>query len=210
MLGVKPLLGRTFLPDDEKNQVAVLSHALWQTRFNANPQIVNQNLRLNGKDYTIIGVMPPEFAFPPEPEPDLLWVPLFLNSEQLAESKRGVRDWYVLGRLKSGATMKSAQAELDTISERLAKEHPVANQNQGAVLHPLKVFWHHPFERIIYVLLGAVGLLVMMACFNVANLLLTKATARQHEVALRAALGASRLKIIGQLLVERLLLSLFG
>jgi len=210
MLGIKPLLGRTFLPDDEKNQVAVLSHALWQTHFNANPQIVNQNLRLNGKDYTIIGVMPPEFAFPPEPEPDLLWVPLFLNSEQLAESKRGLRDWYVLGRLKSGATVKSAQAELDTISERLAKEHPAANQNQGAVLHPLKVFWHHPFERIIYVLLGAVGLLVLMACFNVANLLLTKATARQHEVALRAALGASRLQIIGQLLVESLLLSLFG
>ena len=210
MLGVKPLMGRTFLPEDEKNQVVVLSHALWQRRFNADPNMLDRTVRLNGKDYGVIGIMPPEFHFPPEPEPDVLWVPLALDGEQLAEAKRGLRDWCVLGRLRPGATMKSAQAELDTIMDRPAREHPATNAKQGATLRPLKIFWHHPFERIIYVLIGAVGMLVLMACFNVANLLLAKATARQHEIALRAALGATPLQIMRQLLVESLLLSLLG
>jgi putative ABC transport system permease protein len=209
ILGVKPLLGRTFLANDEKDRVAVLSHTLWQTRFDADPQIVDRTVRLNGQDYTVIGVMPAKFHFPPEPDPDLLWVPLSLE-DQMAESRRGLRDYCVLGRLKPGATRKSAQAELDTIAARLAREYPVANSNQGAVVYPLRVFWHHPFERIIYVLVGAVGLLVLMACFNVANLLLAKATVRQPEIALRVALGASRLQIFRQLLVESLVLSLLA
>src|SRR6185436_924600 len=127
MLGVKPLLGRAFLPDDEKNEVVVLSHALWQTRFHADSNILDRTVRVNGKDFIVIGVMPPEFHFPPEPKPDLLWLPLSLDGEQLAEARRGRRDCYVLGRLRPGATMKSAQAELDTIMERLAKDHPAAN-----------------------------------------------------------------------------------
>src|SRR5438477_6108028 len=100
-LGVRPLLGRTFLPSDEKNRVTVLSYTLWQTRFNADPQIVDRTVRLNGQDFTIIGIMPQEFHFPPEPEPDLLWIPLALDGEQLAETKRGLREFYVLGRLAS-------------------------------------------------------------------------------------------------------------
>jgi putative ABC transport system permease protein len=106
MLGVKPLLGRTFLPDDEKQRVVVMSHVLWQTRFNADPNIVDRTVRLNGEDHTVIGVMPAEFHFPPEPDPDVLWVPLSFNGEQLTESKRGLRDFYVLCRLRPGASRR--------------------------------------------------------------------------------------------------------
>ena len=210
ILGVKPLLGRTFLPEDERTPVVVLSYPLWQTRLRGDPDILHRTVRLSGTDYTVIGVMPAGFHFPPEPEPDVLWMPRSFDGKQLAPGERGRRHLYVLGRLRPDSTMKSAQAELDAIMTRLTQAHPITNQNQGAVVYPLKIFWHHPFERIIYVLLGAVGLLVLMACFNVANLLLAKATVRQPEIALRLALGASRIQIVRQLLVESLVLSLLA
>src|SRR5262245_20613465 len=105
-VGVKPLLGRVFLPGDERSRVVLLSHSLWQARFNSDPQIINQVLRFSGEDYSVIGVMPAGFHFPPEPEPDQLWFPLPLDGEQVAEAKREHRRLYVLGRLKRGVTMK--------------------------------------------------------------------------------------------------------
>jgi putative ABC transport system permease protein len=214
VLGVDPILGRTFVPEDDgdgKPPVAVLSYALWQRRFGGQPGIVGQPITLNGVKYTVIGVMPSNFQFHMKQRsgtgrPADLWtiLPMPLDSNE-----RG-RFLATVARLKDGVTVEHADAELRTIAARLSDEFPEFNKNFSAEVLPLREQFFGNVRRPLWLMLGAVGFVLLIACANVANLLLSLATTREKEIAVRAALGARRGRIVRQLLTESILLALFG
>ena len=214
VLGVDPILGRTFVPEDDgdgKPPVAVLSYALWQRRFGGQPGIVGQPITLNGVKYTVIGVMPSNFQFHMKQRsgtgrPADLWaiLPMPLDSNE-----RG-RFLATVARLKDGVTVEHAGAELRTIAARLSDEFPEFNKNFSAEVLPLREQFFGNVRRPLWLMLGAVGFVLLIACANVANLLLSLATTREKEIAVRAALGARRGRIVRQLLTESILLALFG
>ena len=210
-LRVRPALGRLFTNEEDKfgaPAVVVLSHGLWQRRFGDDPNILNQALTLDGRPYTVVGVLPPDFRFEERNE---IWVPVEANTSEIVLRGRSAHPFLRgVARLKTGVTLEQARAEMDAIATRLAQQYPDTKKNVGARLTPLLENYVQGARRALWVLLGAVSLLLLIACANVANLMLARATARERELAVRVALGASRWRVVRQLLTESLLLAVVG
>jgi predicted permease len=215
VLGVAPMLGRDFLWEEEKagNRGVMLSYALWESRFGANLHVVGQPVMLNGQQYTVVGVMPQHFNFPIQQPSVDLWISLGATAEGASPmtAQRGADTLEVIGRLRPNGTLEQAKAELNVIARNLAKQYPDSNKwYTTALVKP-------EFEHLVgdtkpglQLLFGAVVLVLLIACVNVAGLLLTRGAQRSAEVALRGVLGASRMEIVRQMLVESLLLSFLG
>ena len=215
LLGVAPVLGRTFVPDEDKpseNRVVILSHELFTQRFNSDPSILNQAITLEGRSFTVIGVMPPSFEFPIQNDPVELWTTIAgdASGSEPVTGQRGAHFLSVIGRLKSGVTKEQAQSELTTIGARLEQQYPDTNTHRSLRLESALTALVGDIRPALLILLGAVACVLLIACANVANLLLARATSRHKEMAIRAAMGASRMRVIRQLLTESVLLSFVG
>ena len=219
VVGVEPILGRAFLPDEyepAKAQVAILGYAFWQRRYGGNPNVINKSITLNGASYTVVGVMPPGI-YPAHPtttghisfeqNEEQFWTPMSFTPQWAA-----VRTAHVLGtvaRMKPGITVEQAQAEMDTIAARLAQEYSV-NKGEGIIVNSFMNEVAGDVKPALLILLSAVLMVLLIACANIAGLLLAQHAARTKEIAIRAALGASRTRLVRQFFIEGLLLSLLG
>ena len=206
---VTPVRGRLFVAGEDApggERVAIINHALWQTRYRGADDVIGMSIRANGQPYTIVGVMPEGFRYPNNTQ---IWLPLQLDP--LATTRDASPFYGVIGRLKPGVTLDDANVDLNRIASRLAADHPQTNEGVQAMVQPyVKAFIGDEPSRLLYTMLGAVGFVLLIACANVANLLLDRAAHRTKEVGIRTALGASRFDVVRQFLAEAVILAALG
>jgi predicted permease len=211
VLGVQPLMGRTFSADDDtegSTRTVVISEGFWRSNLGGNPNVLGQTIRFSDQPYTVIGVMPGTFAFPAGTPATQVWTGLHWDAKERAV--RGNHNYFAIGRLKPGATLEKANAELSAASMRMEKEYPADDAGWGTKIIPLREELVGDVRPALLVLLGAVGFVLLIACANVANLVLATTLARRKELAIRTALGAGRWSLIRQVLLETTLLAIAG
>jgi putative ABC transport system permease protein len=207
VLGVQPFLGRAFVPEDDKPgtiTTAIISHALWKRRFGSDPAIVGKQVQISSRPITVVGVMPPGFEYPEQTQ---IWV---TSAVKLSEEPRDNRAWSAIARLNPGIDVKQTQTRLSAINAQLDKQFHESNKGWDVSVSTLHERLVREVKPSLFALLGAVGLVLLIACANVANLLLARSAARQKEIAIRAAMGASGARVLRQMLTESLLLSVIG
>jgi len=220
LLDASPALGRTFFPEEDhagggsEGYPAILSWDCWQQHFGGDPHVIGRTINLSGDPYTVVGVMPAKFSFPVQAQPVEVWISPARDAERKGVGAimvaRGYHGWRVVGRLKGGATIEQAQAESDVVASNLASQFPEANKDIGIKIMPLLESLVGNLRFTLLLLLGTVGVVLLIACSNVANLLLERAVSRKREISVRLALGASSGRIVRQLMTESLMLALAG